>query len=597
MDISVAPLPPLPSKYLTVAGEAFIYEDLSDPNVIIKVYHAGDNQTRSPKTGEDADRLLDLLMLANGVSPSQSLRLSTSFAWPQSLFGSSLSRIEGIAMKRASKDFVIRYSIVSGDIEKFQNLVFLGDALSQPIVTRTPYTSMDFETRVEIAFELLLSMRVVWEMGFRYCDYSENNILWSYEPTPKVFILDTESCRRPGVIGNKSNGWHPRTELGHSIEADRSQCGLAVWRIIVGDIGIAPPTMPGNSPGQSLRIGTKQLIQQLWEFGDHATYLDLVDDLRTYRGKKFIDQSFDEAVDSQFAQVVLDYAPYRPSREQSEILDRARQQRDLEQEILSLEPRLQRLRLNRAIPIPGFEFDFAPAAIQVPTHQDDELIRDLALNGDFEYIAEMFATLPDCIPINNVATRSIQSALANCGMVNLYSVPIEGMRQRFEWGWPGAFFSNCARIRIVNDAGDVLSEVVATRSKNKGGVSLPIDDTYPDKSRIEVSYGLVTQRGEMVFSPFGGSAEISVSPRQRSIPPQSPVRPTVELPSRPITPIPPRPSAMAQPLPPPSWSQAEPTSTTRTGPQVVVSGNFPPTRSTSGIAAKIKKFLFKVFIR
>lgn len=552
MDISVSPLPTLPSKHLTVAGEAFIYEDLNDPNVLIKVYHSGATQTRSPKTGEDADRLLDLLTLANGVSPSQSLRLSTSFAWPQALFGTSLNRIDGIAMKRASNDFVIKYSIVSGDIEKFQNLIFLGDTLSQPIVTRTPYTSMDFETRVEIAFELLLSMRVVWEMGFRYCDYSENNILWSYKPSPKVFILDTESCRRPGVFGNKSNGWHPRPELGYSIEADRSQCGLAVWRIIVGDIACAPPTMPKNSPGQSLRDGTIRLIQRLWDFGEHATYLDLVEDLRSYRGKKFTDRSFDEAVDSQLAQVVLDYAPYRPSQSQSEILDRARQQRDLEQEILALEPRLQRIRMNRALPIPGFEFDFAAAGVQVPTHQDDELIRSLALNGDFEYIAEMFSALPDCIPVNNVATRSIQVALANCGMANLASVPVEGMRQRFEWGWPGAQYVNCARIRILSDTNEVLNETVAPRRQYRAGVTFPIDSAYPQNSRIEISYGVATQRGEKIFSPFGMSAPIAVAPpAQRS----SARRTTtaIALDPRDSTVIPPRPPITTPPVGPGSW--------------------------------------------
>jgi hypothetical protein len=597
MNLAVSPLPVLPSTYIAVAGEAFIFEDLSDQDVLIKVYHNGSNQARSPKVGEDASRLIDLLTLASGVSPSQSWRLSTSFAWPQAVFGQSSDRIDGIAMKKATQDFFIKYSTVAGDLTKVQSLVFLGDALSQPIVTKTPYTSMDFETRVEIAFELLLSMRVVWEMGYRYCDYSENNILWSYRPIPRVFILDTESCRRPGVFGNKSNGWHPRVELGYTIEADRSQCALAVWRIIGGDIGIVPPNLPQDSPGHALDRESIRVIKELWDFGEESTFLKLIEILRTYRSKTFSDIAFTEATETQLARVVLDYAPSQPTQGQHEIILRAKKQFELELEIISLEPRAQRLRLNRATPVQGFEFDFAPTAVQVPFHQDDEIIRNLAIDGEFEYIAEMFASLPECVPMNNVATRAIQVALANCGVANLISVPMNGSTQRFEWSWPGAFFSNCARIRIVNDSNDVLSEVVATRSKNKGGVSLPIDDTYPDNSRIEVSFGLETQRGEKVFSPFGGREKIQVSPRGSSLPATSSTRPTVVLPSRANTPIPPRPSASTQPLFPPNWSQPTQATVPQPSPPDVSNIDYYASGPARGIVTPIKNFLFKVFRR
>lgn len=587
MDISVSPLPQLPNQHLAVAGEAFIYVDPRDHDVLIKVYHDGNSKAWSPKTGEHADRLIDLLTLGNGVSPSQSWRLSTSFAWPQALFGASINQIDGIAMKRASKNFFVEYTSVAGVHRSTQNLAFLGDALTRPIITRAPYPPMDFETRVEIAFELLLSMRVVWEMGFRYCDYSENNILWAFEPSPKVFVLDTESCRRPGVYGNRSNGWHPRPELGHTIEADRSQCALAVWRIIVGDIGVTPTAMPQVSPGSRLDSRTVALIKRLWDTGDEAIFLQLVDDLRSYRGQKFTDNSFEEAVDTQFARIVFDYAPLQPTPQQQEILDRARRQLDLESEINALEPRLRRFKLNRAIPVQGFEFDIATANVQVPVHQDSEMVRNLALEGEFEYLADMFATVPNCIPVNTVATRAIQTALAACGPGALTSVPVGGSRQRYEWVWPGASFVNCARVRILSDSGDVLEEAFAPRRQYRAGVTFPVDVAYPQNSRIEVSYGLATQRGERVFSPFGASAPIVVAhggSRSRVADSSAPIG----LVDRPTTPIPPRPPSTLPQVAPNSWSPPAVANTTSMQPH---------DRSQRGLGNSLRRAISRVFRR
>ena len=544
MSISIIPLPPLPISHWKVAGEAYIYQTVEDENALIKVYHNGPSGGRrpTPKTGPDAAILLDLIELRNGVTPSQSWRISTCFSWPQELYGSSVDRIEGVKLKKASSDFEVEYSNIHGIQESPQHLVYLGDALTRPIVTSAPYQPKDLDlgTRVEIAFELLLSMAVVWEMGFRYCDYSESNILWAYKPYPRIFILDTEGCRRPGITGNKTNGWFPRRELGTSIEADRSQCARAVWRIIAGDMEKDPPSASPDSFARQLEPGTVELINKLWDFGDESTYFALLEDLRRYRKKEYVNNSFDEAVNTQFAQLVLDYAPADPSPRQRDILVKAQQQFTLEQEIIGLDPRSRRTKLNRAMPIVGFEFDFASEDRDFPQHQDFEKIRTLALNGEFELIADMFASLPDCIPLNRVATRAIQVAVFHCGVGTLFSIPTSISNQRFEWSWPGASFVNSARIRIISKDGKVLNEVVAKRSKNRGGVTLPIDDSYTHGSQIEISFGLTTKRDERVFSPYGVSSPISVLSR-RSEGLSTTSRPPIELIDRPQQPIAPRP--------------------------------------------------------
>jgi hypothetical protein len=288
---------------------------------------------------------------------------------------------------------------------------------------------------------------------------------------------------------------------------------------------------------------TVQLIEQLWDFGEESVFLTLLEDLRSYREQQNVNRAFSEAVNTQYARIVLEYAPLNPSPQQRDILLRAQQQVELEQEILALEPRLRRLRLNRAMPVPGFEFDIATAGIDGPVHQDTDLVRNLALEGDFEYIAEMFSTLPDCIPINAVATRSIQAALSQCGVASISSIPVGPTNQRFEWSWPGASFANAARIQIIDPNGDVKGEAFAQRGLNRGGVTFPIDDYYPDGSRIHISFGLTTKRGERVFSPFNASAPISVLARpSRKTSTSSSSQ--IGLLDRPPTLIPPRPPSI-----------------------------------------------------
>jgi hypothetical protein len=589
VNIPIIPLPPLPISYWKVAGEAYIYQTVDDENTLTKVYHNGNSRGRrpTPKTGDDAAILLDLIELRNGVTPSQSWRISNCFSWPQELYGSSVDQIEGVKLKKASSDFEIEYGTIHGTQNSPQHLVYLGDALTRPIVTSAPYQpkDIDFGTRVEIAFELLLCMAVVWEMGFRYCDYSESNILWAYKPYPRVFVLDTEGCRRPGIIGNRSNGWLPRRELGNSIESDRSQCSRAVWRIIAGDMEKDPPSAPPHSFATKLEDGTVQLISQLWEFGDESTYVALVEDLRRYRKQEYVDNSFNEAVSTQFARLVLDYAPARPSSLQRDILVKAQKQFTLEQEILTLDPHSRRIKLNRTIPLVGFEFDIASEEKDFPQQQDFEKIRDLALMGEFELIADMFASLPDCIPLNRVATRAIQVAIFRCGVGTLSSIPTSPSNQRFEWSWPGASFVNSARIRIINKDGKVLNEAVAKRNLNRGGVALPIDDSYTDGSRIEISFGLTTKRGEHVFSPYGVSSPISVLSR-RSGGISATSRPSIGLSDRPQQVIPPRPSVSISSFeresekPQPKRDQAN-------------SGSTQPPRRRS-FSAKIKGFFARI---
>jgi hypothetical protein len=332
-----------------------------------------------------------------------------------------------------------------------------------------------------------------------------------------VFIIDSETCSRPGTKGPRTNGWAPLDQkLGFTLEADRSQCALLIWRVINGAMGVNPPDLANTSHARKLNKTTIALIARLYQEGTEQLADALLNDLRQYRGQENINKAFEWAVSTQFANIVLDYAPTNPTQAQSDVIRRARDQQSLEQEILSLEPNFRRYRLSHAVPVAGFEFDISDSSTNVSIEHDAELLREMALNGDFEQIAEIFAVAEQSMTLNRVITRSIQVAISQFGAPTIVNSPTKPNFQRFEWGWPGASYINCARIEIIGPDGKVLNEATAYRKSSKSGVTLPIDNTFPANSVLALSLGLVTPNGQTVFCPLKSEVYIATKPQNRS---------------------------------------------------------------------------------
>jgi hypothetical protein len=300
-------------------------------------------------------------------------------------------------------------------------------------------------------------------------------------------------------------------KLGQSLESDRSQCALVVWRVICGDMKYSPPNSQIDSPARNLQKSTIRLIAKLRHEGTAELAAELLEDLKQYRGKTISDAAFDWAVSTQYANVVLDYAPKNPSTSQQEVIERARAQKKLESEILSANPSLRKVKLSRSVPIAGFEFDISLNQSSAEIQHEPELLRELALEGEFAQIAEVFATSKDSMEINNVVTRSIQSALSIFGAPKIHAVRAQSGHQRFEWAWPGASYVNCAKVEIIGPNGDLLNNTIAYRKTSKSGLTLPIDSTYPASSVLQLSLGLVTPNKQFVFCPLVGEASIATS--------------------------------------------------------------------------------------
>jgi len=556
--ISLHPLPFLAEPpWNDKGGEASIYEHPTEREFLVKVF-------RVNRRGPSAEHLIDLNSFSEGLTPSQSVRLSECFSWPAILYGPSLDCIDGIAIRRASEAFWLDYEDVYGWNHQVQNLAFLGDFLKAPIIKKAPYTDISFEDRIEIAMEFLRSMQVLWELGYRYCDYSENNLLWAFQPRPRVFIIDAETCSRPGTKGPRTNGWAPLDQkLGFTLEADRSQCAMLIWRVINGAMNVYPPLLAGTAHARKIGKKTIDLIDRLHQEGTESLAHVLLNDLRQYRGQENADKAFEWAVSTKFANIVLDYAPPNPTSFQSDVIKRARDQQLLEKEILSLEPNFRSYRLSHAVPIAGFEFDISALSTTVSIEHDAELLREMALNGDFEQIAEIFAVAEQSMTLNRVITRSIQVAISQFGAPRIAQGVTGAGSQRFEWGWPGANYINCARIEIIGPDGVLLNEAVAYRKSNKSGVTLPIDDTFPANSVLKLSLGLVTPNHQMVFCPLKSETYIATKPPKGVVVPSTrlttPNRQTIDVETKPwsITPTPPMmplgPSVSTYKSPPQNW--------------------------------------------
>jgi hypothetical protein len=281
-------------------------------------------------------------------------------------------------------------------------------------------------------------------------------------------------------------------------------------------MGVNPPDLANTSHARNLNKTTIALIARLYQEGTEQLADAMLNDLRQYRGQENINKAFEWAVSTQFANIVLDYAPRNPTQAQSDVIRRARDQQSLEQEILSLEPNFRRYRLSHAVPIAGFEFDISDSSTNVSIEHDAELLREMALNGDFEQIAEIFAVADQSMALNRVITRSIQVAISQFGAPTIVNSPTMPNFQRFEWGWPGATYVNCARIEIVGPDGVVLNEAMAYRKSSRSGVTLPIDDTFPPNSVLTLSLGLVTPNDQMVFCPLKSEVYIATKPQNRS---------------------------------------------------------------------------------
>lgn len=509
------PLPHLPTQVFGSGGQSSVYEHPSQPHLLIKVFTDGQS-TRVPRTGPDAAHIESLNEFKNGVTLSQRQLLQSNFSWPIEVYGSRPGVIDGIGILRAPEDFWVDITYHTAKPKRrFLDCGFLTtDFLEAPAIKSASIGPISFEDRVEIALEFLYSLQVLWDLGYRFCDYKEQNFSFTLKDRPRVFIIDAESVSPPNESTIRSPGWFAPAHLGYTMESDRSLACLLVWRIIGKDHGLVPPTAGSKGFLDSLDRRTIDLLHEGYRDGSQAVIDALVNNLRRYRSAENVRKGFEWAVSTQLAALVLRYAPPNPARQEAQIIADARDQKVLEDELLALPPRLRQLRKNRSVPRPGFVFDVPDAVFVGSNDREEELIRQLALDGEFEEVAQAFKDRRSGEPVSQVATRAIQAAIAELGPPPVRTNANSGRDVRIQWSWPGTDVVTGARIRLYLPDGSLSQEGYCDRARQNPSLVIPARSSVPDGSKIVVCYAMHFEDGKSIVCPLGTESVLGAVQQQ-----------------------------------------------------------------------------------
>lgn len=504
------PLPPLPATPFGQGGESLIFEHPTRQDLLIKLF-TDQNHQRQPRVGADAIHIESLNDFQNGITLSHRQLLSTNFSWPIEIYGRQPGVIEGIGILRAPSDFWIDVHLSTGKSKRyFLQLGFLTtDFLEKPVIKSATFKSASFEDRVEVALEFLYSLQVLWDLGYRFCDFKEQNFSFTLAGRPKVFIIDAESISPPNESKIRSPEWYPPSHLAYSMESDRSLACLLVWRILGKDPGIKPPSHGGSGFLSQLDARTLRLISDGYQNGSQDIIDELIRMLNSHRSEENIRKALYWAADTQLATLVLRNIPANPTRQEAQIVADARDQRKLEDDLMALDPRLRQLRKNQSVPLPGFIFDIPDSVVLDAIDRDAEIIRTLALDGAFEEVAQAFRGRTLAAPVSQVATRAIQAAIAQLGPPPVRTSSSSGRDFRVQWSWPGTDVVTGARIRLFNPDGTLAQEGYCDRATRNPSISFSSLANIPDGSRLVVCYAMHFGDGETIVCPLGTESIVS----------------------------------------------------------------------------------------
>jgi|694.fasta_scaffold27218_3 hypothetical protein len=505
---------PMPQElgdtFSSIGAEALIYEDANEPDrYLIKKFH-DEHKIPRPLTGDKALRLRELFNMSATLRPSEWHFLVRRFSWAVEVYGSAEDVIDGVKIPKASEDFFIDFENVFESKRSLQNLGFLHtDFLAKPTIIKTPFTEVVFDDRVEICYQFMLAFGALWETGYRYCDFSANNLAWSLKPIPRVFIIDAESCREPGLKATHSPDWAPAPNLGETMEGDRSLCGLLVWRILSVDYSLPIGTSSPRYVGQC-NAETRQLICDLFTTGSGNSFEQLKAAFAEIRAKKWEDESFEWACESGFARLVLSHAPLQPNSKQQKIIEAALDQVELEDTISLLDARSRALKLFSSQPLPGFEFDINQGLLSSWGSQSEVMLRELAFSGLYTNVAERVLASASTSPVDGITYRAIEHALVEVGLPVLQYTPNgpTSSTGRYEWAWPGSPLVTHAECRFVTSSGNIVSSHSIDRSTKRPLVTFSAAQLRNEPADCELRFGLKLASGEIVYSPVAATIYI-----------------------------------------------------------------------------------------
>ena len=511
------PLPPLPVTRFGEGGESLVYEHPTNRDLLIKLF-MDEEKNRAPRTGPDAAHIESLNDFQNGISYSHRQLLSTNFSWPIETYGNQPGVVEAIGILRAPEDFWIDITMHSGKVKhKFLQVGYLTtDFLQGVAIKSAPFRDVLLQDRIEVALEFLYSFQILWDLGYRYCDFKEQNFSFTLNGRPRVFIIDAESISPPNMSPARTEDWYPPDRGDFTMESDRSLACLLVWRILGKDPVITPPRQGSDVTNfEALDERTLDLLEDGYRHGSQEIIDELIRELTKYRSAENIRKAFEWAIDTQLATLVLRYAPPNPSQQEAQILADAIEQKALEDDLMALNPRLRKVRTNSSVPFPGFRIDIPDWVLVGASELDTESIRLLALDGEFEEVAQAFIGRTTSAPVGRLVTRAIQAAIAQIGPPPVRTRVKPAGELQLQWSWPGTEIVNGAQISLYLPDGTLSQEASCDRAKQSPSITFPTRTDIPDGSKLCVSYAMLLD-DVTVVCPL--STETVINGLQRKIP-------------------------------------------------------------------------------
>jgi hypothetical protein len=553
------PLPRLDLSDSMDGGQSRVVFHPSDSRLLVKLF-TEQNGAQKPRRGQEAAHLVDLASFADGLRPSAAIAINEKFSWPVELYGDpsghpDIDEIHGIGIPVAAPEFWVEYrQVLHGFpdewLRKPQDLAFILYRWFEKAQNQdAPWRTLSLEDRVELALDCLQTMRILWRLGYRYGDYSAKNFLFALTPFPRIFVIDAETCLKPGSAAPMTADWQVGQHLGFTIEEDRAKCALLSWRLVFADM-----TFVNQDPQDLLDDRVQAAFWSLSRSGTEDAVDELIAALRTYRSPENERKRLEWARNTGYASLVLQWAPSEPTPDQQILLEDARLQVAREEAVLAQPPHLHRFLLSQKQPIPGFEFDIVVDQ-SLPIGSREE-IRSLALEGAHDAVAGMALDLDP--PRSHVLERSIQMALAWPGIPDVRVSPrAPDAGVRFEWGWPGAAYVNAARICVHGRDGRVFSEQIVERRSALASGRLPAGSFLDWAEMMSVTYALITPSGECYIALSGKEIPLTrPASAGRAPSPRPPMQTEADMTFRPRseTLIAPRPAPMPDVLAPPAMA-------------------------------------------
>jgi hypothetical protein len=499
-------------------GVGEIYNDPRDQSRCIKRFF-------TPKVGAEAAQLARLIQSTQWARPSEQHILETRFSWPVEGFGTP-DRIVGFSMPKAPTDAYFELTAAGRTRTRLLQLKYLMDARYwQSAAVQSKRPEVGRQDRLVMAIELLDALEVIHDAGFVYGDVSSNNMCARVGSYPSVFLLDADSIVTPDVrLANpvRTPGWEVPEHLD-PLSADRSLISLFIWRFLLED----PRSRPHQSGhGLLQRIDATTFGAQLidgYETGDGAALTALGEAMRRERDDAWDTAAILRAERAGYARLILKEALEAHSPHEKALIQEARQQLLLEEQIESATPGRQRLLLSRReVSDSPLVLDLAPGIAYGNPPRSDEALTSLMFDARFAEIAIHF-TQHGLGPLeaHPLLRRSMAHALVEAGTAD-FSVALKPELATVGWSWPAGRFVNVMELEIfVGGTSRLRQEVLRDPASRRTERSLRLP--RGGKVRIRARRGIRSPSGTQFF-------EIKHSEYQFEVPGAPPARTTTRVP-------------------------------------------------------------------